>query len=64
MPRSIRHVMVGSLAALLLCFSAVEGRAAEGALRVEAPWARASLGGVRNAIVYGALVNSGSTALS
>lgn len=33
-------------------------------LQVEQPWARASLGGVRNAIVYGALVNDGATALS
>ena len=33
-------------------------------LRVESPWARASLGGVRNAIVYGTLVNDGPAPLA
>ncbi len=33
--------------------------AAASGLRVEAPWARASLGGVRNAIIYGTIVNDG-----
>jgi periplasmic copper chaperone A len=32
-------------------------------LRVETPWARASLGGVKNAIVYGAMVNEGPDAV-
>ena len=37
--------------------------AAASGLRVESPWARASLGGVKNAIVYGAMVNDGPGAL-
>ena len=37
--------------------------AAASGLRVETPWARASLGGVKNAIVYGAVVNEGPDAV-
>ena len=43
---------------LVLVFGAQISSAASG-LRVEAPWARASLGGVRNAVVYGSIVNDG-----
>ncbi len=53
------------LAAAMLCFVLFPAftMAASG-LQMEQPWARASLGGVRNAIVYGALVNDGSAPLA
>jgi copper(I)-binding protein len=52
-------------AALMLClaFSVSAAQAASG-LRMEQPWARASLSGVKNAIVFGTLVNDGPSPLS
>jgi len=53
------------MAAFVLCLALYPAVAlAASALRMESPWARASLGGVRNAIVYGTLVNDGSAALT
>ena len=48
---------------LCLALSASLAQAASG-LHMEQPWARASLSGVRNAIVFGTLVNDGPAALS
>ncbi len=56
--------MVGYLAPLLLgLMLSVQLAAAAFGVRVESPWARASLGGVKNAIVYGAIVNDGPSAV-
>ena len=56
--------MVGYLAPLLLgLMLSVQLAAAASGVRVESPWARASLGGVKNAIVYGAIVNDGPSAV-
>ena len=48
---------------MLILVQGIEVSAAASGLRVEAPWARASLGGVRNAIVYGSIVNDGPDAV-
>jgi copper(I)-binding protein len=64
MQRSIRHIFPGLLAAFLLCLSSLGALAGGASLTMEQPWARASLSGVRNAIVYGALVNDGSAPLA
>jgi copper(I)-binding protein len=50
---------IGMFLCLLLGVAAVHPAVAGSPVRLEAPWARASLGGVRNAIVYGVLVNDG-----
>src|SRR5215813_5588566 len=53
------------LTALMLCLALCAGVAqAASGLRMEQPWARASLSGVKNAIVFGTLVNGGAAALS
>ena len=53
------------MAALALCLALFPAIAlAASPLRVESPWARASLSGVRNAIVFGTLVNDGSAPLT
>jgi copper(I)-binding protein len=53
------------MAVLVLCLALCPAvTLAASALRMESPWARASLGGVRNAIVYGTLVNDGSAPLA
>ena len=64
MQRSIRHIFPGPLAAFLSCLFCLPAMAGDVSLKVEQPWARASLGGVRNAIVFGALVNEGSAPLA
>jgi len=52
-------------AALVLCLALCAGLAqAASGLRMDQPWARASLSGVKNAIVFGTLVNDGSADLS
>ncbi len=54
----------GSVLLLLLGLTlGTQLAAAASGLWVETPWARASLGGVKNAIVYGALVNDGPGAV-
>jgi copper(I)-binding protein len=57
----VRFVMAALVLWLVLCPAVT---LAASALRMESPWARASLSGVRNSIVYGALVNEGSAALT
>ena len=55
---SIRRGALFAIAILALALGAGIALAATG-LRMEAPWARASLNGVRNGIVYGSIVNDG-----
>jgi copper(I)-binding protein len=64
MQRSIRHIFPGPVTAFLLCLFSLEAVAGGPSLTMEQPWARASLSGVRNAIVFGALVNDGSAPLA
>ena len=50
------------LLAVLLCLALAPASFADGSLRVQAAWARASLKGVTNGIVYATLVNDGGGA--
>ena len=62
---SCRERILLTRAALVLCLALCAGLAqAASGLRMEQPWARASLSGVKNAIVFGTLVNDGSADLS
>jgi periplasmic copper chaperone A len=62
---SPRQSVLFVMAAFVLCLALCPAIAlAASTLRVESPWARASLNGVRNAIVYGSLVNEGSAPLT
>jgi periplasmic copper chaperone A len=49
-----------SLQVLLLCLALASGAFADGPLKVQSAWARASLTGASNGIAYAMLVNEGS----